>query len=451
MWNVIFSHSPLLYFTQSLWRDEAFSILAAQKPIDFILQNLTFEPPVYYLLLHYWIKIFGAGEIAARSLSLLGFTLATAVVIIWSEKLFRRSPLGTRNHWLCWVTPLLFFTNPMLLYYAFEIRTYAWYTFFATLSLFAYQQARWRLFVLSTILGFYTHTYFLFLFLSVCLHWMVVHRRNLFMPRTLLRDPMVASALLIVTAMLPWMIRITKDAGMLKQSWYFPVHWNLILSVLGNMYLGYEGTPWYLWGFTAQWSLLLVGLFAWAMRNKRARARNALFLFSVLIPLATVIGVSFVKPLFVNRYLISVTVAEVFLVALAIEATKNPYAQKLIAFSLLLFSFAFNIWYPSQHPKVNIRATVREINAMKTDHDILLAGSPLVLFETIYYASNPSRVYLYNPHAVPFPWYVGSVLVDEDRMVNDLPVYPVRAFLIAEDGSYRIAYRAPASGFARKL
>ncbi len=436
MFNWILNHSPLLYFTQSLWRDEAFSLLVAQKPLSFILQNLTFEPPVYYILLHYWTRVFGISEIAARSLSLLGFALATIVVISWSEKLFNK-------HWLSWFTPLLFFTNPMLLYYAFEIRTYGWYIFFAVLSLYACSQSKWRLWVAASVLGFYTHTYFLFFFIAQVLHWSVLNRKKLLKPLKLFHEPMIASSILIVSIMLPWLIRVLKETAVFTNSWYFPVNFNLVKSVLGNMYLGYEGTPWYLWGFTAGLSLLLLVLFFLAIYKKGIRARNSLFLFAVIVPLALVIGVSFIKPLFVNRYLIGVTVAEVFLVALAIEAIKNRLFQKFFALCALLFALGFNMWYPSQHAKLNIRATIQEVNALKGKDDVILAQSPLIFFETIYYADKGSRVFLYNPQNSPFPWYVGGVLVTEDQMISDLPVYPTRAFLVTEDGSYSITYRVP--------
>lgn len=29
LWNIVLSNTPLLYLTQSLWRDEAFSVLIA--------------------------------------------------------------------------------------------------------------------------------------------------------------------------------------------------------------------------------------------------------------------------------------------------------------------------------------------------------------------------------------------------------------------------------------
>src|SRR5260221_3193123 len=130
MIQFLLRHTSLLYLTQSLWRDEAFSILSAEKSLSFLLPKLGFEPPVYYMLLHFWIKIFGRSELSTRGLSLLGFTLATIVVIHWGEKLFKK-------HWLSWFLPLFFFLNPMLLYYAFEVRTYGWDMFFATLSRYA--------------------------------------------------------------------------------------------------------------------------------------------------------------------------------------------------------------------------------------------------------------------------------------------------------------------------
>ena len=134
--------------------DEAFSILAAQQSLVFIVTRLGFEPPVYYAMLHFWIKLFGSGEIAARSLSLVGFLLSTALMIEWSHALYKK-------HWLSWYLPLFFFLNPMLLYYAFEVRTYGWYIFFATTTLMFYSAKQWKWFIVSALLGFYTHVYML--------------------------------------------------------------------------------------------------------------------------------------------------------------------------------------------------------------------------------------------------------------------------------------------------
>src|SRR3989338_6836575 len=142
MLNLLLTHSPLLYFVQSLWRDEAFSILASQQSLSFIITKLGFEPPLYYTMLHFWIKIFGTSEVASRGLS-------------------------------------FFFLNPMLLYYAFEVRTYGWYMFFATATLIAYSAKKWKWFILSAVLGFYTHVYILPFIGILGLHWLWTKKPSL--------------------------------------------------------------------------------------------------------------------------------------------------------------------------------------------------------------------------------------------------------------------------------
>lgn len=432
----LLNHTPLLYFTQSLWRDEAFSILAAEQPLATILPKLTFEPPLYYTLLHFWIKMFGRSEIATRSLSLLGFSLATLVVIYWAEKLFKK-------HWLSWFTPLFFFLNPMLLYYAFEVRTYGWYIFFGTLSFYAYANNKWLLYVLAAVGGFYTHSYMVFFLFAQGIHWIFTNTKQLVSGNvgSFLRHNQGAHAFIaIVLCLLPWIARIVKESQKLKNSWYYPVDVHLIRSVLGNMFFGYEGTPGYLWGGTSFVSLIFLGLFALSLMRPKIRERNIFFLLMTLVPLALVIGVSFVKPIFVNRYLIPVAIAEVFLLAGAIEAIQRKWLQRVLAGVLLLGVIAFNLWYPDKHAKLNIRATIAQINLLRTPQDLTLASSSLVFFETLYYSNDPTKVFFYNPNGSGFPWYVGDAIVSPAQMVREFPTYPVRAFLVKEDGSYEIVY-----------
>ena len=424
MFSWLIQHSPLFYLTQSLWRDEAFSILAAQRPLSFIFNNLGVEPPLYYVLLHFWIKLFGSGEIAVRSLSFLGFALATVVVIFWAEKLFHK-------HFLSWYLPVFFFINPMLLYYAFEIRMYGWFMFFAVLSLYGYSEKKWWVMAVANVLGFYTHTYMIFVPIAQGIHWLCSRHRVI--------KFLHASALTILL-MLPWFFRVIREMPKLKNTWYFPVDIHLVQSVLGNMFIGYEGTPWFLWNVTAYLSLGLLALFLFSLKPKTTRPRNLFFLTMTLLPLAMVIGVSFFKPLFVNRYLIPVTITEVFLVAFGIQAIRRKYLQYAAAAAFLIAVVAFNMWYPSQHAKIDIRKTLMEVNVLRGKQDIIVAASPLVFFESIYYSGDSKRVFLYNPSNIAFPAYVGDALITPAQMIRDFPTYPTRAFLIHEDGTFEITY-----------
>jgi hypothetical protein len=59
------------FSTSSLWLDEALSVNIARLPVGDLLEALRHDghPPLYYLLLHGWISLFGEGDVAVRALS----------------------------------------------------------------------------------------------------------------------------------------------------------------------------------------------------------------------------------------------------------------------------------------------------------------------------------------------------------------------------------------------
>ena len=105
----------------SLWLDEALSVGWARLPVRAILPaglGLVQDkhPPLYYLLLHGWIRLFGDGEVAVRGLSVLAGALAV--------------PLGYQlvrhlcGHWAGLAAALLLAFNPFLVWYSQEVRMF---------------------------------------------------------------------------------------------------------------------------------------------------------------------------------------------------------------------------------------------------------------------------------------------------------------------------------------
>ena len=60
-----------------LWLDEAQSVAIARRSLPGLVDGLRADgaPPIYYVLLHGWMQVFGHGDVAVRSLSIL-FALA---------------------------------------------------------------------------------------------------------------------------------------------------------------------------------------------------------------------------------------------------------------------------------------------------------------------------------------------------------------------------------------
>lgn len=424
------------YLVQPLWRDEAYSVLFSAKPLGDIITQSSIEPPVYYFLLKLWTALFGTGEIAVRLLSTLGILLATYVVTVWAEREFK-------SHWLSWVTPLLFFFNPMILYYGFEVRAYGWYILFSVLAMSAYLKKDWRLFILSSIFGFYTHLYMVFVIGVSAIHWAITHIHTNTKPslKKIIWDPMVRSCILIGVASVPWIIRIIQIMPKFKDSWYFPVDWHLIKSVLGNMFLGYEGTPWYFWKYTTYLSLALLGVFFLSWKNRATRYQTGYFLLMIFIPLITILSISIgIKPLFVNRYLMPVTIAEIFLLPYALLALKPQSLRIPSVLFLGIGILLFSLWFPGQHKKADYKTPIKEISLLMKPDDLIYVDDPIIYPEALYYAQDKKRLYLYTPAGIQFPWYIGDAIFDQKRATAAIPLYPQKAFVLSKDGTYSILY-----------
>lgn len=438
MYSAIVQSPPILFLTQSLWRDEAYSILISQKSVSTYF-NLSFEPPLYYILLHYWMKIFGTSEIAVRSLSLLAFLIALYFIGKLAKKIFTTS-------WLSTYLPILFFLNPMLFYYAFEARAYGWYLAFTVLSTYGYFEKKWPIYIAATTLGLYTHAYMVFVVVVQCVHYAITNIQvSKFRISHIFSNHFFQSLVGIGIFYSPWIAKIYSDIPRLKQSWYFPVDTQLFKSVLGNIFLGYEGTPWNLWIFMEKVSYVIFFFTLFSMIRKHNRVYTLYFFLLLYIPLITILTISIYKPLFVMRYMIPATVSEIFLIAIAMSHIKNFTLQKIIGSCICLSLVWFSIWFAPNHKKIDIKSVVSEINALQKTQDVIFVDDALILYETMYYNKSSSPIYWYNPDNSSFPWYIGDYIVEKNQIISDIPPYPYRAFLIHLNGTYEIVYNAPIS------
>jgi len=116
---------------QSIWLDEAYSIQAAESGFAGILEKTTsedFHPPLYYFLLHVWLKIFGNSEFSSRFISLIFSAAAVPIVYFIGCRLFSRQT-GL-------LSALLLSISVFHIEYAQEVRGYSMLVFFSLLSIY---------------------------------------------------------------------------------------------------------------------------------------------------------------------------------------------------------------------------------------------------------------------------------------------------------------------------
>lgn len=122
----------LLYLHTDLWYDEACSWVTASQSFPFgIMDNLKNidlqHTPLYFFLLHFWIKLFGDFEVSMRTLSLI-FGIATVpLVYIAASKITSK----LQALLACALTAV----SPVLVLFSVEVRMYPIVVFLVLLSL----------------------------------------------------------------------------------------------------------------------------------------------------------------------------------------------------------------------------------------------------------------------------------------------------------------------------
>lgn len=121
------------------------------------------HPPIYYLLLRLWRKIFGQSIISARSLSAL-FSVLIFPCIYWlCKELEQSSRLG-------WIAIAIIAVSPIHVLYAQEAREYSLWTLTTLISSIAllraikYQKTvNWSIYALISSIGLYVFPFSLFI------------------------------------------------------------------------------------------------------------------------------------------------------------------------------------------------------------------------------------------------------------------------------------------------
>ena len=152
---------------RGLWLDEAISVDQARQTLHVIIQSLAGDvhPPLFHVLLHYWMHAFGTGELAIRSFSCVWGVLAIPAAY-WAGRVIYDKFAG-------FVAAALVAYSPYAVWYSQEARMYSMMFFFALMSLgfmaLALRDNRrwhWVGFGVFTFFGMFTHYFFCFVVLG---------------------------------------------------------------------------------------------------------------------------------------------------------------------------------------------------------------------------------------------------------------------------------------------
>ncbi len=172
---------------QPLWWDEGWSLYFATTDIRTLLEltAVDIHPPLYYLLLHFWIGLFGSSVVSVRLLSVLVGTATVPLLYVTGRRL-----LGKRGGL---IAATLLAISPFHIYYSQEVRMYGLVTLLGLAALWltlewsgedlggrmgSRKWGSWLGFVLAATAALYTQYYALFLILALNLVFAIRWRRG---------------------------------------------------------------------------------------------------------------------------------------------------------------------------------------------------------------------------------------------------------------------------------
>lgn len=289
---------PIL--NQSLWRDEAFSLLLSAKKLPEIITLTTKDAnaPLYYFLLHFWLALFGSGESTARTLSLVFFILTALVGFLVMKEI-------TKHRFVSFLAGLAILLNPFLIQYAFEARPYTLLAFLTIATIYFFIMKRYILASIFLVLAIFTHNFAIFTFLSFLSVWLL----QKFQKEKLDLVEGIKLFLLPIIALLIWGSVIWNQWVKVAQSfWIEPITSDMFFDLFEKFFKGTVDIPLQnqLFLFTLILFALTVSYWVANLKNEPEKEKLTSILVVAILPIVLTYVVSvFWTPIYHERFLIS--------------------------------------------------------------------------------------------------------------------------------------------------
>lgn len=385
---------------QSVWFDEAYSIMVAKRSVGEIirLSALDTHPPLYYLVLKIWANVFGWSELALRSLSVIFYGASIAVAGCFIKKHFNARAA-------IYVLTMLLLA-PLLMRYGFEIRMYAMASLIgvaATVMLVrAHSSKRWTdwlIYGVLVALGMYTLYYLALLWLAH-LAWLVAMDAGRLRKSLWKECRWIGAYAFSLLLFLPWLSSFLKQVG---NDALAPIGQPMNLEQLVGI-VSFNTIYQPLWQLGVIASILVMAIIFVSVRSivitfhiKKKNDILWLLVSYISVPIMLLMVISLYKPMYVERYLAHVAIGLVMLVgaSLALSTERETREVWRIASPLVLLVIlavgATNLsqvgnynFQRMQKPNVNSVASIVKCS----ENDVVLAADPYVAIELDYYLPN---------------------------------------------------------------
>jgi len=393
---------------ESYWFDEIMSLHFSQQDLGSILNLPSYEahiPPLYYILLHFWIRLVGTSEFAIRSLSAIFGSLSIFALYKLGKYLF--------NVKIAIYSSLILAVSIFHIYFSQEARMYSLLTLTTIVSIFFFLKSLnenrlrfWASYIIVSILMLYTHSYGIFILIFQLFYLLFYYRNKI----GYVKNCFIAF-FLVVLGFFPWLIRLVEIAPYILEgnsaiAWIPKPEITLILGTI-IIFCNSSVVTLLVFGYSIRSIFQLDNL---KKRFKRSSFFESLkriktyFLDSskfsinfcfiwIGIPIILSLLISFIfQPIYTPKYLILVSPAFYLLVFKGLT-NKNLKIRYILVLILLIDSAVISCSYYTHFNKEQWREAAIYIQEREETGDLIIINAPWLElnFKHYYNGSNVIR------------------------------------------------------------
>ena len=404
---------------KSLWFDEAWVLLESQKALA-VLFNVNTEgihPPLYRLIMHFCLHL-GHTELLVRMPSAI-FSAASIIVGYKIAMLIFNKRVA-----LC--TAFFIAVSPFHIYYAQEVKGYSLFFFLSLLSVYLFLRAiksdrtgLWLGYTFLTVLSIYTHYFGIFNILAQNLFLMFSYKRY---GKSIFRKWMVVQVLTFLL-FAPWLFVFIEHFKRVVSTFWIPT---ITVKNVSNIFINFTA-GYYTLNLNLAFLQFLIGIIflcgLWSLifsrstdeeRINRNPSEGLLIALSyLLIPVIILVFSKIIRPLYLDRALISISFLYYIVLAKGIEFfRKNKIIFTsamflltiIIAISLNNYYFEKNFRFSIGVPSVTkqFRQAARYIASSYRNPDIIMLSHYSCWPSFQYYLPDniKGRLYLDGPASI---------------------------------------------------
>lgn len=395
---------------QSFWRDEVDVVWLSIRPLSETISMFVSPAqngPLYYLLVRPWLLFFGTSQFSLRYTSVLIGTVAVALMWQVARRLLPGDGKAILAN-LPFLAALFFAFNPYQIWYSQEGKMYALVVALALLSSWSWLQAmarggggRWLRYLLVTSICIYTHL-MTALILPVHFVWFLLAtpvNRQRWRGYGLALSGFVLPYLPLVWWQWHYLTSVDYNSG-----YSFTPLGEVVRILLLDHTRGALASVSYVWLIPILFlglAGLLVGYSEFPRQPVDAArllpvprlAQVGMLAAWLFLPVLLIHGISLVKPVFVDRYVIWIGPAFAMFLVLGVQVVRRNSGRAGVWIALGLLCFVLGFWAYSgweqvhQPNKIQLREGVNYVAERRQPQDLLILQIPHTHFAYRYFTS----------------------------------------------------------------